>query len=312
MFYSNNTTIDGVRCTVSPVGGLGSGKFRALFERELASLEQIEAIRWDAPQISGDSAGLPEGCGYQVDDITYAYNTRTYQVVFSVKAQYLGDVSGYQTRVSELEATLTETSNHVDQLEESLAGAQQEAQAAQAEVTELESSLETAQADAAQAQEQVTVLAGRPVADAAEARVLRMAIEAAVVSLPDDEAAQAPSLSQPWAVGEQVAVGDRRYYAPTDLLYKVRDGQGHTTQENWTPDKTPAMWAVVDVTHAGTVEDPIPAAKGMDYIYGKYYRDPEDGKIYLCKRTGEEDGGVINLQYLPHELIGQYFEAAEA
>ena len=70
MYYSNNTTIDGVRCTVSPVGGLGSGKFRALFERELASLEQIEAIHWDMPQIAGDSAGLPAGCGYQVDDIT--------------------------------------------------------------------------------------------------------------------------------------------------------------------------------------------------------------------------------------------------
>lgn len=312
MFYSNNTTIDGVRCTVSPAGNLGSGKFRALFERELASLEQIEAIHWDAPQISGDSAGLPEGCGYQVDDITYAYNTRTYQVVFRVKAQYLGDVSGYQTRVSELEATLTETSNHVDQLEESLAGAQQEAQAAQEQVTALEGSLETAQADAAQAQEQVVILAGKAVADGAEARTMRMTIETAVISLPDEQAAETPSLSQPWTVGEEVEPGDRRYYAPTDLLYKVRDGQGHTTQENWTPDKTPAMWAVVDVTHAGTVEDPIPAAKGMDYIYGKYYRDPEDGKIYLCKRTGEDDGGVINLQYLPHELIGQYFEAAEA
>ena len=307
MFYSNNTTIDGVRCTVSPVGGLGSGKFRALVERELASLEQIEAIRWDAPQISGDSAGLPEGCGYQVDDITYAYNTRTYQVVFSVKAQYLGDVSGYQTRVSELEATLTETSNHVDQLEESLAGAQQEAQAAQEQVTALEGSLETAQADAAQAQEQVTVLAGRPVADAAEARVLRMAIEAAVVSLPDDEAAQAPSLSQPWAVGEQVAVGDRRYYAPTGLLYKVI--QGHTTQADWTPDAAPALWVVVDVTHAGTAEDPIPAVRSMEYEYGKIYLDPEDGKLYLCKRQGEADGGKITLHYLPHELIGNYFEA---
>lgn len=31
--------------------------------------------------------------------------------------------------------------------------------------------------------------------------------------------------------------------------------------------------------------------------------------MYICKRIGEADGGVINLQYLPHELIGQYFEA---
>ena len=307
MFYSNNTTIDGVRCTVSPAGNLGSGKFRALFERELASLEQIEAIHWDMPQIAGDSAGLSEGCGYQVDDITYANSTHTYQVTFHLLAQYLGDVSGYQTRVSELEATLTETSNHVDQLEESLAGAQQEAQAAQAEVTELGGRLEAAQADVAQAQEQVMVLAGRPVADTAEARVLRMSIETAAAAMPDEEAAQAPSLSQPWTVGEQVAVGDRRYYAPTGLLYKVI--QGHTTQADWTPDAAPALWVVVDVTHAGTAEDPIPAVRSMEYEYGKIYLDPEDGKLYLCKRQGEADGGKITLHYLPHELIGNYFEA---
>lgn len=312
MYYSNKTTIDGVRCTVSPVGGLGSGKFRALFERELASLEQIEAIHWDMPQIAGDSAGLSEGCGYQVDDITYANSTHTYQVTFHLLAQYLGDVSGYQTRVSELETTLTETSNHVDQLEESLAGAQQEAQAAQAEVTELGGRLEAAQADVAQAQEQVMVLAGRPVADTAEARVLRMSIETAAAAMPDEEAAQAPSMSKPWAVGETVEPGDRRYYAPTGLLYKVRDGQGHTTQESWTPDKTPALWAVVDITHAGTAEDPIPAARGMEYEYGKIYLDPEDGKRYLCKRTGEAEGGKITLHYLPHELIGQYFEEVTA
>lgn len=319
MFYSNKTIIDGIRCTVSPVGGLGSGKFRALFERELASLEQIEAIHWDMPQITGDSAGLPEGCGYQVDDITCSNNTLTYQVSFHVQTQYLGDVSGYQAQVAQLETDLE--SAHEDtaaaqqeaqQAREAAQAAQQEAQAAQEQVAALEGSLDAAQADAEQAQENVAILAGKAVADGAEARVLRMAIETAVVSLPDEEAAQAPSLSQPWAVGETVEPGDRRYYAPTGLLYKVRDGQGHTTQESWTPDKTPALWAVVDVSHAGTLEDPIPAAKGMDYIYGKYYRDPEDGKLYLCKRTGEEDGGVINLQYLPHELIGQYFEVIEA
>ena len=34
----------------------------------------------------------------------------------------------------------------------------------------------------------------------------------------------------------------------------------------------------------------------------------EDGNIYLCQRTGEASGGTIVLQYLPHELVGQYFE----
>ena len=51
---------------------------------------------------------------------------------------------------------------------------------------------------------------------------------------------------------------------------------------------------------------PFPAARGMEYEYGKYYLDPEDEKTYLCKRLNET--GSIVLYYLPHELIGQYFE----
>ena len=30
--------------------------------------------------------------------------------------------------------------------------------------------------------------------------------------------------------------------------------------------------------------------------------------VYLCTRTGEADGGTITLHYLPHELVGLYFE----
>ena len=65
----------------------------------------------------------------------------------------------------------------------------------------------------------------------------------------------------------------------------------------------------IDVAHAGTLDDPIPAARGMEYEYGKYYLDGEDSKIYLCQRTGEAAGGTIVLQYIPHELIGNYFTA---
>ena len=77
----------------------------------------------------------------------------------------------------------------------------------------------------------------------AEARALRAVIETAVVSLDDETAATAPSLFKPWMAGEAVEPGDRRYYTPTGLLYKVREGQGHITQADWPPDKTPAMWA---------------------------------------------------------------------
>ena len=56
------------------------------------------------------------------------------------------------------------------------------------------------------------------------------------------------------------------------------------------------------------MDDPIPAVRGMEYTYGLHYADPEDGNTYLCKRTGEPDGGTIVLHFLPHELVGQYFE----
>lgn len=145
--------------------------------------------------------------------------------------------------------------------------------------------------------------------DLPTAYAMRAVIEESVASLDDETAATVPSLFTPWTVGEAVEVGDRRYYAPR--LYKAV--QAHTTQADWTPDITPAMWAVVgDPGQAGTIDDPITAALGMEYTYGLYYLDPEDGKTYLCERIGEETGGKIILQYLPHELVGQYFSAAES
>lgn len=55
-------------------------------------------------------------------------------------------------------------------------------------------------------------------------------------------------------------------------------------------------------------DDVTTAERGMEYVYGQKYLDPEDGQIYVCKRQGEAEGGKITLYYLPHELIGQYFE----
>lgn len=150
----------------------------------------------------------------------------------------------------------------------------------------------------------VTALAGEPVTYARAVK-LRPIIEQAAVSLSDGEAASVPELITAWAYPVAYAEGDRRSYG--GKVYKCR--QGHTSQADWTPDKTPALWAVIDAEHAGTQADPIPAARGMEYEYGKYYLDSEDGKTYLCERTGEQAGGKIVLQYLPHELVGNYFKA---
>ena len=141
---------------------------------------------------------------------------------------------------------------------------------------------------------------------------LRPMIEQAAKSLTDAEAAKSPELVARWAdhIGEAVAPGDRMSDADNNgvlHVYRVNDGHGHTTQADWPPHSTPAMWTIIDLEHAGTQDDPIPAARGMEYIYGLFYKDPEDTKLYLCERIGEAAGGKIVLQYLPHELVGQYF-----
>lgn len=157
----------------------------------------------------------------------------------------------------------------------------------------------------------VTALVGQSITPQRAAR-LRPVIEQASASLSDGEAAKSPELFPRWAdhIGETVKPGDRR----SDMdesgvlhVYRVNKGQGHTTQENWPPHSTPAMWTIINVDHAGTQDDPIPASRGMEYEYGNYYLDSEDGKTYKCERIGEQSGNKITLQYLPHELVGQYF-----
>lgn len=138
-----------------------------------------------------------------------------------------------------------------------------------------------------------------------QAQAIRSSMDAAAGYLTDQQSARAPLLYPVWRPGLTVAKDTRRYYAPTKRLYKAV--QAHTTQEGWEPDKTPALWTAIDVEHAGTQDDPIPAVRGMEYTYGLYYLDPEDGKRYRCQRTGELDGGKVTLQYLPHELVGMYF-----
>ena len=145
-------------------------------------------------------------------------------------------------------------------------------------------------------------------ADLASVQSISIAAFAALCEtqvLDDNTAVQHADVFELWAVGVSYAVGQLRRDPLTGLLYRC--AQAHTAQEGWNPSLTPALWTVVDVTHAGTLDDPIPAARGMEYEYGKHYLDPEDSLIYRCARTGEASGGKVTLQYLPHELIGQYF-----
>lgn len=141
-----------------------------------------------------------------------------------------------------------------------------------------------------------------------QAKRMRVVMEKLSITASDEVLLEAPEIAPFWKIGESVQVDERRYYQPTKLLYKARIA--HTTQEDWTPDLTPNLWAVVALDEQqGTLNNPIIAARDMEYEYGLYYKDPETEKIYLCARTGENAGNKVVLQYLPHELEGLYFKA---
>ena len=121
-------------------------------------------------------------------------------------------------------------------------------------------------------------------------------------TLEDKKALQYMDMYPLWQNDLSVKVNERYQY--NGRLYKCV--QAHTTQADWTPDITPSLWVVLDVEHAGTLEDPIPAVASMEYTKGKYYI--EDGTIYLMNRQGMADGESIVLHYIPSQLVGQYFE----
>ena len=105
-FFGKYWKIDGVTASFI-TRGTENGQYRILFERENASLEQIEGINWAGPVIEklrdrDCEQGLPDGYGFEVVDITYANNTRSYTVTVQTAQQYLGDVTEYQAKVAEL------------------------------------------------------------------------------------------------------------------------------------------------------------------------------------------------------------------
>ena len=121
-------------------------------------------------------------------------------------------------------------------------------------------------------------------------------------TLSDNKALKFMTMYPHWTTDLAVKLDERYQY--NGRLYKVV--QAHSTQSDWTPDITPALWTVIDVEHAGTLEDPIPAVASMEYVKGKYYI--ENGTIYLMNRQGMADGESIVLHYTPSQLVGQYFE----
>ena len=145
--YGDKFKIGGLSCGLVLRGGT-NGEYRVVFEREYASLEEIEALNWDPPTIEGECI-LPAGYGFTVKDIQYSASTRSYHVVLQVGTQYLGDVAGYQAQVTELQGTIQEQAGTIAQQEETIQTqtATIDSQAAAIEELEASGSAETVKAD---------------------------------------------------------------------------------------------------------------------------------------------------------------------
>lgn len=127
MHYGKKWKIDGLIAGFVMRMGPG-GNYRVVFERENASLEQIEAINWAKPVIEyigphGSEPGLPEGYGFDVVGITYDSGCKSYTVELKTAKQYLGDVTGYQEEIAALNGTVAEKNAAIADLQEQLAEA---------------------------------------------------------------------------------------------------------------------------------------------------------------------------------------------
>ena len=97
------------------------------------------------------------------------------------------------------------------------------------------------QEEATKTSQDVVILAGKPIQDSYEVTVLRKSFEAVASKLSDSDAVIAPSLSQAWNIGQQVAQGERRYYAPNNSLYKCL--VSHKTDLTNGPDVSGEYWS---------------------------------------------------------------------
>ena len=113
------------------------------------------------------------------------------------------------------------------------------------------------------------------------ARALRPYIEKAAVSLPDEDALQAVELFSQWVTGHAYVVDERLQY--NGVLYRVV--QAHTSQADWTPDITPALFVVVSLDEWPEFVQPTGAhdayKKGDKITFeGKHYISLIDGNAY--------------------------------
>ena len=112
----------------------------------------------------------------------------------------------------------------------------------------------------------------------ARARQLRAYIEKAAISLNDEDALSAVELFPLWVTDKAYAVDERIRYG--EKLYRCV--QAHTSQANWIPPDTPALWTEV----AKPGEIPVwkqPTGVQDSYMSGdKVHYPAKEDPVYIC------------------------------
>lgn len=108
------------------------------------------------------------------------------------------------------------------------------------------------------------------------ARHLRPLIERAAVSLPDEDALEAVELFKAWAADTAYAADERIRYG--GKLYRCV--QAHTSQTEWTPDATPALWTEVALPGEIPVWRQPTGAQDAYMIGDKVHYPDADGAVY--------------------------------
>ena len=108
----------------------------------------------------------------------------------------------------------------------------------------------------------------------AKAKQLRQLIEQLAVTLDDETALTGVELFPAWVVGKAYAINDRAQYNGT--LYKCI--QAHTSQSDWMPSATPALWKTVSVDEYPEWVQPT----GAHDAYNIGDKVTYNGQRYVC------------------------------
>ena len=121
------------------------------------------------------------------------------------------------------------------------------------------------------------------------AEQFRKALQMFAVGLTDEQAMEVATVFDPWEIGKAYAVGNFVLYGVNGVgdpqLYKV--AQAHTSQAEWTPDVTPALYTAIGLDDSGYPVWAQPTGAHDAYntgdivnYNGTLYQSLNDGNVY--------------------------------